>query len=1192
VKRLLLLTLIVSLSITNVFAQTKISSRLMNAMNQALEDNAPVRALVLINDQVDIQSLDQELYARKADPQDRAYTVITTLKAKADETQPAVISSLNDRSSSEVLTIERFWVANMLLVEAIPSVLVELSQRSDVAYLDLDVQLDWDRPVAKSAAPIESPNGIEPGLAAINAPAMWRAGYTGAGTIVMNIDTGVDGNHVALASRWRGNDPGVPASAAWFEPGGSSTFPYDSDTHGTHTMGIMTGLATATHDTVGVAPGAKWIAANTFTASNFTSANIASYQWAMDPDGNPMTTEDMPVAIGCSWTDPSGGDCATSSYYQIFQTVEAAGIAIVFSAGNSGSGASTITVPKNTNINLVNVWATGAIDGNTPSFPIADFSSRGPSTCGGTGSLLIKPEACAPGVYVRSSTPSNTYAYYDGTSMACPHVVGALALLKEAIPSKTGYELKMALYQTAVDLGTPGEDNDYGMGIIDVYAAYLALIDLLDPKPPVNFTAYSDYLTPSSMLLSWEDPTNFENGDTLLTSQFTIEVERDDGFIASVPGGSETYTDNGLTDGQLYNYTIYAKVITNDSTSFEVETSWYAGGSPFPAPPENLAVVGTTTDATLTWTDPTTQADGTPLDDLAEIRIYRNGTYIATVAPGVQTYLDTPPAGFFYTYTVRAVDNETPENLSVPSNEVGVFVGTTPNFLVWVHPDVAAATASQASGDSIFAALVANGESAFLTDNLFEFGTDLSIYEGIFVVLGIYSNNGVISSSDPEGPALDTYLQNGGHVYLEGGDCFNYDPDVGGYNIRPWFDLNDGADGSGDLIGVIGLNDLSAFTFSYSGDNNYMDELMPIASTPVWQNNANTDISGVFSVGYGSGRAIGVVPSFGGFVNSLEALYPDKRLASYEVSEMKVPSTVGKARIYRERNSLFVKKAAYYPELKKNRDINEQYFKFSGGGVGIEANNKVDLMAAYLGLFRNVGNPQLTLTPTAFSDTLLIGGTVDETLNLTNTGGSLAGDLNFTIAENPAVDWLTVAPTTGTISANQSLEATLTFSAVGLSSGLYSTTLEVTSNDPVNPLQIVNVDLYVNQPPVVGFSPDSMQITLNPGELDSLQMTITNSGLGPLVFQLSTIAGADESVNSGLNMVKLSPPFFLPVNPQKKLTAAGTSSIKASERASSYSTPIYMNPQEAIWDIQFFFDASAASGALGNAGAEFDGNYY
>ena len=164
-------------------------------------------------------------------------------------------------------------------------------------------------------------------------------------------------------------------------------------------------------------------------------------------------------------------------YFNLFNALEAVGVAIVFSAGNAGSGDSTITPPKNINIDLVNVFCVGALNGNSMSLPIASFSSRGPSICGDTGSLAIKPEVSAPGVGVRSCVPGNGYSNLSGTSMAAPHATGAVLLLKEAFPYLTGTQLKLALYFSATDLGDPGEDNIFGMGIINVHAAYQYLIN-------------------------------------------------------------------------------------------------------------------------------------------------------------------------------------------------------------------------------------------------------------------------------------------------------------------------------------------------------------------------------------------------------------------------------------------------------------------------------------------------------------------------------------------------------------------------------------------------------------------------------------------------------------------------------------------------------------------------------------------
>src|SRR5690606_18118712 len=128
------------------------------------------------------------------------------------------------------------------------------------------------------------------------------------------------------------------------------------------------------------------------------------------------------------------------------------------------------------------------------------------SLCGGTGSLLIKPEVSAPGTNVRSAYPGGGYANLTGTSMASPHVAGAIALLKQFAPTLTGKQIKLALYNTAIDLGTPGEDNTYGTGLIDVYAAMLSLgePDTIPPDP-ITDLAVADP-TSNSLTLTWTVP--------------------------------------------------------------------------------------------------------------------------------------------------------------------------------------------------------------------------------------------------------------------------------------------------------------------------------------------------------------------------------------------------------------------------------------------------------------------------------------------------------------------------------------------------------------------------------------------------------------------------------------------------------------------------------------------------------------
>ena len=568
----LLLFVFLFLTASSTYSQVEVSSRLSEALSNA-NRNDYLRVLVLLRSQVDLAALDQQLYTQKSTLEQRAYQVITALKQNAENTQGALSSYLNEKSeSADVYTYQAFWISNMFMIEAKPQIINELMARLDVAEIDLDAFLELDRPEVVQDY-VEGTESVEPGLRVINAHLLWAQGITGQGRLVMGIDTGVHPNHPALNHKWRGNH--VPSNQAWFDPGGGTTTPNDCDGHGSHTVGTMTGWSPTTGDTVGVAPGAEWIAAKTICSSPHTSNSIAAFQWAINPDGNPLTITDMPDAISNSWYDPDVTNECSGIYKTTLDAVEAAGIAVIFSAGNSGPGSSTITKPKNINTNNVNIMCTAAIDGvsylggNTN--PIASFSSRGPSLCGGTGSLLIKPEVSAPGVSVRSSGSATGYTVLSGTSMASPHVAGAVALLKQFAPTLTGKQILEALYNTAVDLGPVGEDNNYGMGLIDVYAAFLSLgtADSTAPDPITDLAVIAP--TSNSLTLQWTVPYDssmngvrgydirYSTSPITDTTSFNNAMQLPYTAIPDTAGATETYLVDELSFATPYYFSIKSK---------------------------------------------------------------------------------------------------------------------------------------------------------------------------------------------------------------------------------------------------------------------------------------------------------------------------------------------------------------------------------------------------------------------------------------------------------------------------------------------------------------------------------------------------------------------------------------------------------------------------------------------------------
>jgi len=445
---------------------------------------------LILEEEADLLFLKAEMNEKKIPAKDRAPMVELALKEIATTSQPQIISII-ENSGLAYEQITRFWISNSIALSAEKELIELLALREDIShmYLNRNAFGYVPKPI-KGESSAKSINGIEPGLEAIGAPELWAMGYTGHGRIGMTYDTGVWDDHPSHEKRFLANR--MPVLSTWF--GYDSPVPIDkSSSHGTHVTGTILGLDTATNDTIGVAPRAYYIATDPVVSDLADVKPLTDfmfgYEWALDPDGNPETTSDIPDVINNSWGfGPDLGEAPCPDFViPVFTALEVAGIANVFSAGNEGPNPMTMSVPHNTNIGLVNSFTVGATS-SSGNYPIASFSSRGPSLCDAEGSLQIKPEVAAPGVNVRSSIENGEYDFFNGTSMAAPHVSGSVLLLKEAFPDVTGEEILLALYNSATDLGDVGEDNTYGKGFINVKDAFDLLTESHTPVPPANLS--------------------------------------------------------------------------------------------------------------------------------------------------------------------------------------------------------------------------------------------------------------------------------------------------------------------------------------------------------------------------------------------------------------------------------------------------------------------------------------------------------------------------------------------------------------------------------------------------------------------------------------------------------------------------------------------------------------------------------
>lgn len=442
----------------------------------------PTEFLVVLDEQADLSGA-----AELATKEEKGRYVYETLLAHSRRTQAPLLDWLSARGVAH----QSFYIVNTILVKGDRDLAVMLAALPEVGRIE-------GNPVLTGISPVDQPaeaetrrtaevEGFELGIGFIRAPEVWAAGYTGQGIVIGGQDTGIKWDHPALKSRYRGWD-GTTASHDynWHDSihsgggdcGADTLVPCDDDNHGTHTMGTTLGTDGATNQ-IGVAPGAKFIGCRNMDRGNGTPATyLECFEFFLAPypvggtvaQGDPGRAPDLTVN---SWSCPPSEGCAVDTLRTAVEAQRAAGIMTIVAAGNSGPGCSTVSDPPG----LYDAsYSVGAISSSTGT--LATFSSRGPVAI--DGSLRVKPDITAPGVSVRSAMRTGGYSALSGTSMATPHVAGAVALLWSAFPHLRG-QIEMTetlLNQSAVRINatscsSAGIPNTlYGYGRLDIKAAF------------------------------------------------------------------------------------------------------------------------------------------------------------------------------------------------------------------------------------------------------------------------------------------------------------------------------------------------------------------------------------------------------------------------------------------------------------------------------------------------------------------------------------------------------------------------------------------------------------------------------------------------------------------------------------------------------------------------------------------------
>lgn len=288
----------------------------------------------------------------------------------------------------------------------------------------------------------------------IGVPQAWRAGYDGDGATIAVLDTGIDTGHPDLAG-------GKVIAAANFSEASDTK---DRFGHGTHVASIAAGTGAMSGGRyTGVAPGAGLLIGKVIDDSGYglDSGIIEGMEWAVEQDAQIVN-----MSIGSR--DEPGVDPLEEAVNRLSAESDAL---FVIAVGNLGPSESTLGSPGSADAAL----SVGAVD---KSDRLASFSSVGPRLEDGA----IKPDITAPGVAIGAAAAEGSlvaeygepvadgYVAIGGTSMACPHVAGAAALLAQRHPDWTGKQIRAALVgSTRPGVGLSAFQQ--GSGRVDVVRA-------------------------------------------------------------------------------------------------------------------------------------------------------------------------------------------------------------------------------------------------------------------------------------------------------------------------------------------------------------------------------------------------------------------------------------------------------------------------------------------------------------------------------------------------------------------------------------------------------------------------------------------------------------------------------------------------------------------------------------------------
>ncbi|MHB9752984.1 S8 family serine peptidase [Streptomyces sp. BYX5S] len=509
-----------------------VSAKVDSALTKAVKGGDDATFFVVLKDKADLTTAKKQRTHAKA-----ATAAYKALKTHAADSQ----KSLNAFLDKEKVGHQDFWITNAVQVTGDQDLVKELAKRSDVKEIVKERTFTLDDIETSDAKVAETRSGVATsadgtdtptwGVADIKADQVWdQYADRGEGIVVANVDSGVQYNHPDLVKQYRGNngDGTFTHDYNFYDPTGNCSpdgTPCDNNGHGTHTMGTMVGK-----NGIGVAPNAKWIAAKGCESDRCTNSYLlAAGQWILAPtdhNGQNPRPDLAPNIVNNSW----GQNYGTDPFYEdVIDAWKSAGIFEAFAAGNFGDGETCSTTdPPGAQ---TDAYGVGAYDS---SGTISDFTGFGPSRIDGS----MKPNITAPGVDVESAWLNSSYNTIDGTSMATPHVAGAVALLWSAAPSLVGDidETRRLLDEGATDVddthcgGTADANNVWGNGKLDI----LSTVD----KAPHTAVTVSGKITDKATGKGLADATVKATG----AATREVTTGADGSYRMTLPPGTYTFS--------------------------------------------------------------------------------------------------------------------------------------------------------------------------------------------------------------------------------------------------------------------------------------------------------------------------------------------------------------------------------------------------------------------------------------------------------------------------------------------------------------------------------------------------------------------------------------------------------------------------------------------------------------------------